>query len=327
MATIKFLIRNMDADNEQTIYITSRFGRNEKLMYATTLKVEPIFWDEKKERVRNSKYCLQRDDINAVISTVSARTSTFLIESARNGKPITKEALKNFLNICFGKEQGTATNFHSFFEQYIKECETRTNPNRGGQTVSYKTMREYARTYYYIQEYEKKRGIRLEFDNINKSFINDFIAFLQSLNLSTNTIGHKIVCIKALMRSANENDLTDNDKYQHFKNMSETSDNIALSEEELEKIAIYDFAANPRLERVRDMFLLGCWTGLRFSDLTSLREENIKDGKISLIQKKTDKPVVIPIHPVFNAIWKKYNGNLPPVISNQKFNEYLKRSL
>ena len=324
MATIKFLIRNMDADNEQTIYITSRFGRNEKLMYATTLKVEPIFWDEKKERVRNSKYCLQRDDINAVISTVSARTSTFLIESARNGKPITKEALKNFLNICFGKEQGTATNFHSFFEQYIKECETRTNPNRGGQTVSYKTMREYARTYYYIQEYEKKRGIRLEFDNINKSFINDFIAFLQSLNLSTNTIGHKIVCIKALMRSANENDLTDNDKYQHFKNMSETSDNIALSEEELEKIAIYDFAANPRLERVRDMFLLGCWTGLRFSDLTSLREENIKDGKISLIQKKTDKPVVIPIHPVFNAIWKKYNGNLPPVISNQKFNEYLK---
>ena len=48
MANIKFLIRDMDADNEQTIYITSRFGRNEKLMYATPLKIEPLFWDERK---------------------------------------------------------------------------------------------------------------------------------------------------------------------------------------------------------------------------------------------------------------------------------------
>lgn len=48
MANIKFLIRDMDAGNEQTIYITSRFGRNEKLMYATPLKIEPLFWDEKK---------------------------------------------------------------------------------------------------------------------------------------------------------------------------------------------------------------------------------------------------------------------------------------
>ena len=39
MANIKFLIRDVDADNEQTIYITSRFGRNEKLMYATPLKI------------------------------------------------------------------------------------------------------------------------------------------------------------------------------------------------------------------------------------------------------------------------------------------------
>ena len=46
MANIKFLIRDMDAGNEQTIYITSRFGRNEKLMYATPLKIEPLFWGE-----------------------------------------------------------------------------------------------------------------------------------------------------------------------------------------------------------------------------------------------------------------------------------------
>lgn len=185
-------------------------------------------------------------------------------------------------------------------------------------------MREYARTHYYILEYEKKRGIKLDFNNINQSFMNDFIAFLQEQNLSTNTIGHKIVCIKALMRSANENDLTSNTKFQFFKGVSEQSDNIALSEDELDSLARFDFSSCPRLERVRDLFLIGCWTGLRFSDFTSIRKENIAGGMITITQHKTDAPVVIPVHPVFKAIWDKYEGDLPANISNQKFNDYIK---
>ncbi len=324
MANIKFIIRDMDADNEQTIYITSRFGRNEKLMYATPLKIEPIFWDEKKECVKNSKYCINKDEVNNALKGIEAKVNTFIAESATKGEAITKDSLKNYLDIHFGKKQSTANDFHSFFEKHIKDCETRTNPNRGGQTLSYKTMREYARTYYYIQEYEKKRKVRLEFNNINQSFMNDFITFLQGLNLSTNTIGHKIVCIKALMRAANENDLTDNTKFQFFKGVSEDSDNVALSEDELDKIAMFDFSSHPRLERVRDLFLVGCWTGLRFSDFTSIREENIKDDMITITQQKTDAMVVIPVHPVFKTIWEKYNGQLPANISNQKFNDYLK---
>ena len=325
MANIKFIIRNMDAKTEQTIYVTSRFGRNEKLMYATPLKVKPSLWDEKKGRVKNTGYCQYREEVNGALNAIDALIKSFMAQVAMSEREVlSKESLKNLLDVHFGKKRMQAKDFHSYFEEFIRSCETRTNPKRGGQTLSYKTMREYARTYHYILEYEKKRCVKLEFNNINQTFINDFIAFLQEQNLSTNTIGHKIVCIKAFMRSANENDLTSNTKFQFFKGVSEQSDNISLSEDELDSLARFNFSSQPRLERVRDLFLVGCWTGLRFSDFTSIRKENIFGGMITITQHKTDDPVIIPVHPVFKTIWERYEGNLPSNISNQKFNDYIK---
>lgn len=325
MANIKFLIRDTDSDSEQTIYVTSRFGRNEKLMYATPLKVEPIFWNEKEERVKNSKYCTYRDEVNGALNTIEALIKSFIAKAATSDNEIvSKDSLKNLLDVHFGKKKAKASDFHSFFEAFIEQCDSRLSPRRGGQTIDYKTKREYARTYYYIQEYEKKRKIRLEFRNIDKMFFNDFVAFLQELGLSTNTIWHKTVSIKAVMKAANEQELTDNTKYTSFKNVSEESQAIALSEKELDLLAQFDFSNSPRLERTRDLFLIGCWTGLRFSDFTRIKQENIKDNMLTIQQQKTNEFVTIPLHPVFITIWNKYNGVLPANISNQKFNDNLK---
>lgn len=324
MANIKFIIRDMESENKQTIYVSSRFGRNEKLMYATTLKIEPLFWDEKKQRAKNSKYCINKDEINAALTSIESKLNLFITDAATKGNPVTKDELKNLLDIHFGKKIAAAYDFHSFFEEFIRLCDTRVSPHRGGQTIDYKTKREYARTYYYIQEYEKKRKVHLEFRSITQSFFNDFVAFLQELGLSTNTIWHKTVSLKAVMKAANEQELTDNTKYQLFKNVSEESQSVALSEDELDALARFDFSSSARLERTRDLFLVGCWTGLRFSDFTRIREENIKDGMITIQQQKTNEFVTIPLHPVFLRIWEKYNGNLPANISNQKFNDNLK---
>lgn len=279
---------------------------------------------KKKQRVKNSKYCLNKDDINAALTNIESKINLFITDSASKGNPVTKDDLKNLLDVHFGKKIAAAHDFHSFFEEFIRLCDTRISPHRGGQTIDYKTKREYARTYYYIQEYEKKRKLRLDFRNINQSFFNDFVAFLQELELSTNTIWHKTVSLKAVMKAANEQELTDNTKYKLFKNVSEESQAIALSENELDLLAHFDFSHSFRLERTRDLFLIGCWTGLRFSDFTRIREENIKNGMLTIQQQKTNEFVTIPLHPVFLRIWEKYKGILPSNISNQKFNDNLK---
>lgn len=287
------------------------------------MKTEAMFWDADRMRVKYSRYCRYSDEVNAALNGIEQMLERFITDAVRVGGEVTKGAMKDALDRHFRKKQ-SQDDFHSFFNYYIELCDTRLNGQRSGQTISYKGKREYARTLYYIQEYEKDRKVRLEFDKIDMDFYEDFVAFLQSLNLATNTIGNKVTFLKALMEAAYKRGLTENIKYKSFHALSEESDSVALNEEELQRVAHCNLSRHPKLERVRDLFIAGCWTGLRFSDLSLLSPIHISGGMINMRQQKTDKPVVIPVHPEFKRIWDGYGGKLPRVISNQKFNEYVK---
>lgn len=323
MANVKFTVRRMEEDSPQTISVTFRFGRNDKLMYATPLKVEPIFWDADKQKVKNSKYCPYADEVNAAIVAISSKLDTFIADSAREGRTITKDRLKDVLDRHFGKGTGKATTLHEFFTQYIDECDTRMNGRRGGQTVTYKTKREYARTFEYLQQFEKTIGRTLDFPDIDKATLQSFVGYLQSLNLATNTIAHKIISLKALLHEAVERELTDNTRWQGFRHVTEDTEAVALDEKELERIRRCNLSRHPHLAEIRDLFLLECWTGLRFSDVIRLRPEHIQGDLIVIQQQKTNNYVTIPIHPVFREIWNRYGG-IPLTISNQKFNDHIK---
>ncbi len=77
MANVKFLIRDTDSDNEQNHIHNFLLAEMKKLMYATPLKIEPLFWDEKKECVKNSKYCVNKDEINAALKSIEAENNHF----------------------------------------------------------------------------------------------------------------------------------------------------------------------------------------------------------------------------------------------------------
>lgn len=89
MKNIKFMIRNMEAETEQTICVVSYFGKS-TMMYATPLRIEPLFWDEKKECVKNSKYCTNKDEINGALKSIEAKINSFIAESTTKGELITK---------------------------------------------------------------------------------------------------------------------------------------------------------------------------------------------------------------------------------------------
>lgn len=82
------------------------------------------------------------------------------------------------------------------------------------------------------------------------------------------------------------------------------------------------------IENIRDLFILQCYTGLAFRDMSSLSEKDIKidkDGKEWIVKEriKTGVPAFIPILPVVKEILVKYNYHLP-TLTNQKYNSYLK---
>ena len=77
-------------------------------------------------------------------------------------------------------------------------------------------------------------------------------------------------------------------------------------------------------ERIRDLFIVGCLTALRYSDYSTLTADNFQDGYIVKLTKKTKTKVRIPIHDFIKEIVAKYNGTVPGGYCIQYFNKYLK---
>jgi len=79
------------------------------------------------------------------------------------------------------------------------------------------------------------------------------------------------------------------------------------------------------LERVRDIFLIGSSTGLRFSDLSKLKKENLTpENTIRIKTEKVDRTIEAPITPLVRQIFEKYNYELPKIPTNNNFNDYIK---
>ena len=343
MANIHFILHSKEKRTEDTyeknpqpIYLCYRIGKNDKFIFPVGFKTIPKHWNPKAYRLRNVTDNTDKDKINNFLNELETVTESFLTDLVINKKEITKNELKKFLQNYLHPSPINEKTFIGHCQKFINEIDSRTN-SKTGQLIGYKTKRDYKRTFEFIKEYQKVKGKDIDFQDIDLDFYQDFTEFLQNgasknkkgeiVKLSTNTISHKIQSLKAMLNDATDKGLNKNMFYKSpkFKAVKEESESIYLTVKELETLEKHDFSKNERLDKVRDLFLFGAWTGLRFSDFTRITNDSIdKNGRISIKQQKTGKPVIIPLHPTVKKIWSKYNGILPQTISNQKFNDYIK---
>ena len=192
------------------------------------------------------------------------------------------------------------------------------------------THKKFTGTLNHLKEFEEKTGHGLSLKNMSvdtwNSFRDDyFVTIKKASNPTTNKILEAFkqflkFCIKRgfIQHAIDFDDLNYLKEIEPFK--------VALKEDEVEVLA--NLVLIPRLERVRDLFMLEILTGQRFSDLPKLMDVNhIYDTNIIIYQEKTNEKAVIPLHPKLKKhltkIFSKYPVGLP-TISNQKFNAYLK---
>tara|TARA_R110000764_G_scaffold218944_2_gene306555 strand:- start:840 stop:1589 length:750 start_codon:yes stop_codon:yes gene_type:complete len=143
---------------------------------------------------------------------------------------------------------------------------------------------------------------------------------------SLNTIGKYTRTLKTLLGAAAKPKYGVN-KYNYYLEypvLEVESHNIALNKSEIDAMYKLDLADKPYLDRVRDMFVIGCKTGLRFSDIYAIQKHHIEDDIIRLTTYKGTVKVIIPILRQTRSILSKYDYQLPKSISNQKFNDYIK---
>lgn len=193
-----------------------------------------------------------------------------------------------------------------------------------------------------IGTYNKYKTIRshltaffgsLPLNDVTEQSLKQFEAYLSDkVGLRNSTLTRMMNRLKTFLRWAEGEGIYTtkaHHKYSPKLKGANVKEVIALTPEELQVLADATFVEGERyLERVRDILLFGCYTGLRYSDIQQLTKANIVKGKIRVVTIKTSDPIVIEINDVAGAIIEKYNDfdsvRLLPTISNQKANKYLK---
>ena len=158
-------------------------------------------------------------------------------------------------------------------------------------------------------------------------FIDDFIIYLEDQGLRHNTIVGYIMKIQTLVRRASQYNYAVDVTYDEIDLKCEPTNAVFLSMNEITRIYYYKFEKQDKRkakERIRDMFVIGCLTALRYSDYSKLTSQNLINGYIMIRTKKTNVDVKVPAHDYVQEIFSKYAGQVPCGLCIQYFNKYLK---
>lgn len=327
MAKVKFFIRASKKNKQANIRVRFSNGRQFDTTAQTLKNINPGYWNNKTGKVRQTAEFKEAENFQKELDKLHSH----IIKEYNNTPDKTKIDngwLTSTIDKSYNPDKYLQNNISLFgyIQHFINNSGTRINPKTGN-PVCYKMRREYAVTFSYLKEYAREYK-EPDFVDIDLEFYQQFVEFLRGKGLAVNTIGKKIQTLKIFLNAATEQGINHYHKYKsrNFISLSEESDNIYLTKAELKQLYEFDFSGKPRLDKVRDLFIVGCWTGLRYSDLQQITPDKIIGDYIELKQKKTGKKVVIPVHQTVRAILNKYNGILPKPISNQKYNDYLKEA-
>jgi integrase len=323
MKNLKFFLRKQGKSDPVIVMqvFDARFeGR--KFMYSTGHHIDPGKWDKKRERARDSKS--MNDFLEHLVSQVKA-----FMDQRLQSKTLTRKSLKEHLINSLRDDQefqltGEVNEIWSTWEEIINTTRTST-----GKAITPLTKQQKKQTLKTVKAFVKAKSYPLSFNNIDLKFYHKFDLYLIDQGMAGNTRGKHFKEIKSILREAAERDIPVNPSYlkKAWKVIKEDSESVFLDIIEIRKI--FDCKkVLPQDIPHRDIFVMACFVGARHSDWPKINPENevIENGKSILRyrQMKTGVIVHVPIHSAVKAIWSKYN-KMPRVITNQKFNDALKR--
>lgn len=324
----KFLLKDPSDDKPQLIILTVRFAE-QRLRFSTGEYCLPRLWSKEKQRCIKSKENSRWQETNFKLDEMDLFVKNELNAMGAAGG-ISLDKLKQEMDAYTGIAKPKSTAYLvDYVERIIAEMRSGARMQPGGERYSLWTIKGYITLSNHLLEYEKDRRKRVTLDSINLSFYYDFIEYFNSRKYALNTVGKHVKNIKSAMSLAVEDGVTSNSDWRNrkFRVPMEAPDTVYLSMGELETIAAADMP-DKATEAVRDIFIMACFLGVRYSDLSMITPSDFfsQNGAnlIRIRQNKTGEVVVIPLKEVVRNIMLKYEGRVPRVLSNQKMNAYLK---
>lgn len=351
MSNIRFYLNRTFANGNRAIQLRAYINKS-LFTYQTGYSIIPELWNKETERPievkkkispykkNNPDIYIDLENIKTGLSNLTTSIKRELLTFNTNGDKVDFRELRTRLNNKHKEVKKTPKSLPSkeikkvneFIKSFLIAIKNGSETfTAKGEVKKYRpsTIKAYKEWETQFLLFEKTSKKVYSFDDITMDFYYKYVKHFVKLDYSTNSIGKQIKVLKSIMNIALDKGLHHNKEFQNkkFQTLKGETDSVYLTEKELRMIYEMDLSDRPNLERDRDIFLVGCWTALRFSDYSRIRPNYIKTkGKrkyIEIATRKTNEKVIIPIRPELDTILKKYSYNLPKTYE-QKVNSNIK---
>ena len=307
---------------------------SKRIEFTTGYRIDSAKWDADKQRVKNgcsNKLKQSASEINAsLLEYYTEIQSIFKRFEVEDVMP-TPEQIKKAFNALHKpvseepkpKKEALPCDFFQVFDDFVEDCGRQNNWTDS-------TFEKFAAVKNHLTNF--REGLTFEF--FDERGLNDYVGYLRDVKEMRNTtIGKQLSFLKWFLRWAYKKGVHQNNAYDSYKPKLKSTQKkiIFLTWDELNRLREFKIPSNKQaLERVRDVFLFQCFTGLRYSDVFNLRRSDIKGDHIEVTTVKTSDSLIIELNNHSKAILDKYkdvafeDDKVLPVITNQKMNDYLK---
>lgn len=322
---ILFFIRESRVRKDGTASIEIVLTVNgERCAFSTGKRVKSCNWDKTKQQVKGKDE--EAQSLNNYLKAIKAKLYQKEAELLDRGFIVTAELLRD---AYFDKvESLKEKTLFEVFEEHNREQEKLVGNGVSKATywISVYTVRLLKE---FVQQKYKREDLYLR--ELNLNFIQSFHTFLRiDKGMAQNSSTKHLKLLKKIVNLAVANSYMTTNPFITYKIEREPVEIDFLDEEELRKIINFDTPL-PRLERAKDMFLFGCFTGLSYIDIKTLAPEHFeKDntGRIWIKKRRVKTGVLsrIPLLPIAKLILDKYKGGekLLPIQDPADINKYLK---
>jgi integrase len=294
-----------------TTIIMGFYCRDGQLKYYTGESIRPKDWDQE-------AHTTHKKGIRAALERLKGFVDHAIEESQVAGRTLTKSYLKATLDRLV-KEHSENIEAGNNEPAFKDACEITFSKMETGEILTPDEKKYSAgsiKSFRFTAGFIDKFSPGIKASAVTMETYRRFITWCHTQDYSTNYIGSQIKNWKTLAKHAGFTLPGD------FKKIVEETYDIYLDETEIE--AMYRLLLPDNLALYRDWFIIGCYTGLRVSDLTLLHARNLSSGFITIANEKTDTKVVIPVHKYVKEILTKYKG-FPPPITSQDLNREIKK--
>lgn len=319
-----FNLKDRNKNGATLIYLKASFkSENKRFVYSTGESIHPDEWDFKNRQPNNLNGRTAKADSHRSIKMQLDRYSSHFIKTTEFFKNTEQEITVEKVRKEFDKEFKRVTHGKNKFYESYDEFTAFKIKNKEWSPA---TIKRYKNIKAHLENFEKARNYKLTFETITEKFYTEFTDYcMTEKGHINNTFSRNVGLLKTFLFWALKNGHTYKADFINFKKKPKVITNqIALRMEDLEKLIATKFETK-KLERVRDVFIFSCVTGLRFGELKFVTKKTVQNRVLILKEEKSagKRTREIPLNSIAINILEKYDYSLP-LIANQKYNDYIK---